>query len=177
VAPSCCYCLLYRRAFVQLSASPEAFLVLRSHFTKTYASLCICQYIVGIGDRHLSNFMIDLTTGGVVGIDFGHAFGTATQVSKTMHGVLQICFFLLQFLPFPELMPFRLTPQIINLLRPLSESGELRSCMSHTLRALRFSPDTLLNTMDVFVKEPSLDWKVGLYTAHIIIDFYCVGVC
>ena len=25
--------------------------------------------------------MIDLSTGGVVGIDFGHAFGTATQVS------------------------------------------------------------------------------------------------
>ncbi|XP_065898419.1 DNA-dependent protein kinase catalytic subunit-like isoform X2 [Dysidea avara] len=134
---------LLRRAFVQLSASPEAFLVLRSHFTKTYASLCVCQYILGIGDRHLSNFMIDLTTGGVVGIDFGHAFGTATQ-----------------FLPFPELMPFRLTPQIINLLRPLTESGELRSCMSHTLRALRYSPDTLLNTMDVFVKEPSLDWKM-----------------
>ena len=57
-------------------------------------------------------------------------------------------------------MPFRLTPQIINLLRPLTESGELRSCMIHTMRALRYSPDLLLNTMDVFVKEPSLDWKV-----------------
>ena len=73
--------LCLRRAFVQLSSSPEAFLVLRSHFTKTYATLCVCQYILGIGDRHLSNFMIDLSTGGVVGIDFGHAFGTATQVS------------------------------------------------------------------------------------------------
>ena len=42
--------------------------------------MCVCQYVLGIGDRHLSNFMIDLSTGGVVGIDFGHAFGTATQV-------------------------------------------------------------------------------------------------
>ena len=33
-------------------------------------------------------------SGGVVGIDFGHAFGTATQ-----------------FLPIPELVPFRLTAQ------------------------------------------------------------------
>lgn len=32
--------------------------------------------------------------------------------------------------------------------------------MVHTLRALRNSPELLLNTMDVFVKEPSLDWKV-----------------
>jgi len=36
--------------------------------------------VLGIGDRHLSNFMVDLSTGGIVGIDFGHAFGTATQV-------------------------------------------------------------------------------------------------
>jgi hypothetical protein len=40
-----------------------------------------CQYILGIGDRHLSNSMIDLNTGQMVGIDFGHAFGSATQVS------------------------------------------------------------------------------------------------
>ena len=65
-----------------------------------------------------------------------------------------------QFLHFPELMPFRLTPQISHLLLPHSESGQLRSCMVHTLRALRNSPELLLNTMDVFVKEPSLDWKV-----------------
>ena len=65
-----------------------------------------------------------------------------------------------QFLPFPELMPFRLTPQISHLLLPHLESGQLRSCMVHTLRALRNSPELLLNTMDVFVKEPSLDWKV-----------------
>ena len=33
--------------------------------------------------------------------------------------------------------------------------------MVHTLRALGSSPELLLNTMDVFVKEPSVDWKVG----------------
>jgi DNA-dependent protein kinase catalytic subunit len=135
---------LSRRTFMQLAASPEAFLMLRSHFIRTYSTLCICHYVLGIGDRHLSNFMVDLRSGGMVGIDFGHAFGTATQ-----------------FLPLPELIPFRLTPQIINLLLPQSESGQLRSCMIHTMRALRQSPLVLLNTMDVFVKEPSLDWKVN----------------
>ena len=71
---------LSRRTFMQLAASPEAFLMLRSHFIKTYSTLCICHYVLGIGDRHLSNFMVDLRSGGMVGIDFGHAFGTATQV-------------------------------------------------------------------------------------------------
>lgn len=57
-------------------------------------------------------------------------------------------------------MPFRLTRQFLNLMRPLAESGLIQSVMVHSLRAFRDDPDLLLNTMDVFVKEPSLDWKV-----------------
>lgn len=78
------FVLIYRRAFTQLSVSPEAFLTLRSHFASTHACLCICQYILGIGDRHLSNFMVDMETGGMIGIDFGHAFGSATQVLSSV---------------------------------------------------------------------------------------------
>jgi DNA-dependent protein kinase catalytic subunit len=65
---------------MQLASSPEAFLMLRSHFARTYGCMSICHYVLGIGDRHLSNMMVDLESGGVVGIDFGHAFGSATQV-------------------------------------------------------------------------------------------------
>lgn len=68
--------------------------------------------------------------------------------------------FILQFLPIPELMPFRLTRQFVNLMLPLKESGTLQSVMVHTLRALRNNHELLLNTMDVFIKEPSLDWQV-----------------
>lgn len=45
----------------------------------------MCQYMLGIGDRHLSNFMVDMESGGIVGIDFGHNFGTATQVEAAVH--------------------------------------------------------------------------------------------
>ncbi|XP_063961376.1 DNA-dependent protein kinase catalytic subunit-like [Lytechinus pictus] len=133
---------LLRRGFMELSASPEAFLTLRAHFARSHTVLCICQYILGIGDRHLSNFLISLETGGMVGIDFGHSFGSATQ-----------------FLPIPELVPFRLTRQIVNLMLPMKIEGVLQSSMVHTLRALRQDHELLLNTMDVFIKEPSLDWK------------------
>lgn len=125
-----------------MSNSPEAFLSLRSHFISSHALLCVSHWILGIGDRHLSNFMISMETGGMIGIDFGHAFGSATQ-----------------FLPVPELMPFRLTKQFVNLMQPLKESGLIQGVMVHSLRAFRAQPDLLLNTMDVFVKEPSLDWK------------------
>ncbi|XP_039982420.1 DNA-dependent protein kinase catalytic subunit isoform X2 [Xiphias gladius] len=133
---------LLKRAFLKMCNSPEAFLSLRSHFISSHALLCVSHWILGIGDRHLSNFMINMETGGMIGIDFGHAFGSATQ-----------------FLPVPELMPFRLTRQFVNLMQPLKESGLIQSVMVHSLRAYRAEPDLLLNTMDVFVKEPSLDWK------------------
>ena len=80
---------------------------------------------------------------------------------------LHCCVALLQFLPIPELMPFRLTPQIVNLLLPHKESGQLRSCMTHTMRALQSKPTMLLNTMDVFIKEPILDWKVCIHAATV----------
>ncbi|KAJ4925203.1 hypothetical protein JOQ06_017938 [Pogonophryne albipinna] len=133
---------LLKRAFLKMCNSPEAFLSLRSHFISSHALLCVSHWILGIGDRHLSNFMINMETGGIIGIDFGHAFGSATQ-----------------FLSVPELMPFRLTQQFVNLMQPLKESGLIQSIMVHSLRAYRAEPDLLLNTMDVFVKEPSLDWK------------------
>ncbi|KAM7390735.1 hypothetical protein PAMA_008770 [Pampus argenteus] len=133
---------LLKRAFLKMCNSPEAFLSLRSHFISSHALLCVSHWILGIGDRHLSNFMINIETGGMIGIDFGHAFGSATQ-----------------FLPVPELMPFRLTRQFVTLMQPLKESGLIQSIMVHSLRAYRAEPDLLLNTMDVFVKEPLLDWK------------------
>jgi DNA-dependent protein kinase catalytic subunit len=81
-------------------------------------------------------------SGSLVGIDFGHAFGTATQ-----------------FLPIPELIPFRLTRQFTQFLQPLDADGLLKHNMVHTLSALQDNKDVLINTMDVFIKEPLLDWE------------------
>ena len=58
-------------------------------------------------------------------------------------------------------MPFRLTRQICDLMVPLRESGQLQSTMVFTMRALRNNHEILLNTMDVFIKEPLLDWQVS----------------
>nr|XP_012645481.1 DNA-dependent protein kinase catalytic subunit isoform X3 [Microcebus murinus] len=132
---------LLKRAFVSMSVGPEAFLALRSHFASSHALMCVSHWVLGIGDRHLNNFMVSMETGGMIGIDFGHAFGSATQ------------------LPVPELMPFRLTRQFINLMSPMRETGLLCSVMVHALKAFRSDPGLLTNTMDVFVKEPSFDWK------------------
>ena len=103
---------LLKTAIYKLSASPEAFLSIRSRFGESLASISVCSYLLGIGDRHLDNFLVDLNSGQLVAIDFGHAFGSATQ-----------------FLPFPELVPFRMTRQFVKFLSPHEIGGLLENTM------------------------------------------------
>ena len=80
--------------------------------------------------------------------------------------MLSFCY--IQMLPIPELMPFRLTGQFRNLLLPLADLGPYRIPMTHVLRALRNDSQLLLNTMDIFVHEPLLDWQV-IHTEIIVV--------
>ena len=52
---------------------------------------------------------------------------------------------------------------------PLQEKGLMESTMIHSLRALREDYDLLLSTMDIFIKEPSLDWLVCLASFRIFL--------
>lgn len=133
---------LLRRGIVELARNSESFFYLRSSFAVSYATLCISHWMVGIGDRHCGNFLISIKTGRVVGIDFGHHFETSAQV-----------------IPIPELMPFRLTPQIRNVFQPMSASETLREVMVAALGALRNSHHLLMAVLEAFVKEPTEDWK------------------
>ena len=57
---------------------------------------------LGIGDRHVQNILVDMTTAEVIHIDFGIAFEQG------------------RVLPHPELIPFRLTRDIVA---PMGVSG------------------------------------------------------
>ncbi|KAK8776726.1 hypothetical protein V5799_029934 [Amblyomma americanum] len=130
-----------RKALLGLSSCPEAFFALRSRFVSSHATISIAQWVLGIGDRHLGNFLVGTKSGLEIGIDFGYAFGVATQ-----------------FLPVPELVPFRLTPQYTALTEPFDKGGTMACAMHYTLQALRSGSRSLLDMMDVFVQEPTIDW-------------------
>lgn len=132
---------ILRRGLARLSSSSEGFFSLRSLFANSYATMCISHWLLGIGDRHCGNTLVSLKTGRVVGIDFGHHFETAVQV-----------------LPFPELMPFRLTPQIVNVFQPLGPAGMIKDVMVAVLGALQESRHVILSVLEAFVKEPTEDW-------------------
>ncbi|OWA49909.1 DNA-dependent protein kinase catalytic subunit [Hypsibius exemplaris] len=133
--------LLLRRQLQRLTVSPDAFIIVRNLFAQAFGVMSIGQYVLGIGDRHLSNCMVSTETGLIFPIDFGHAFGSGVQS-----------------LPIAELAPIRLTRQFFNLMAPQCVKGLLQQTMVHAMRALRAERQILLATMDVFIQEPSMDW-------------------
>jgi len=94
---------LLRKAFERLSSTCEAYVYLKNRFIRNYATLCIAGYILGIGDRHLENYLINYSTGEVVSIDFGISFGGGYN------------------LLIPELMPFRLTKMFEGVMLPVGK--------------------------------------------------------
>jgi len=78
--------------------------------------------------------------------------------SRACNGLL----IFLKVLPVPELVPFRLTRQLVGLLQPHPvKRGEFRQVMVHCLSALRSRADEILPLLDVFVRDPSVDWLVS----------------
>jgi len=145
---------LLRRGLEALARSPEAFVYLQTQWTASLAAMSAAHYILGIGDRHPKNMLIDTSTAGVVGIDFGYSFGVGVQ-----------------FLPVPELVPFRLTRQMRNVFLPLEVSAgkvnPFATKMARCLAAWRNHASTIASVADVFVNEPSADWE---YQANKILE-------
>jgi serine/threonine-protein kinase mTOR len=87
---------LYRVLWLK-SANSDAWLDRRSNYTRSLAVTSMAGYILGLGDRHPSNLLLDRVTGKVVHIDFGDCFEVAMHRDK-----------------FPEKVPFRLTRMLTH---------------------------------------------------------------
>jgi FKBP12-rapamycin complex-associated protein len=64
------------------SQRSEDWLARRTNFTRSLAVMCMAGYILGLGDRHLANIMLERATGKIVHIDFGDCF----EVGNCCHG-------------------------------------------------------------------------------------------
>ncbi|KAL7670762.1 hypothetical protein ACOME3_005686 [Neoechinorhynchus agilis] len=122
--------LLLRKAYLNTSSSSEEFVNKRRNYIRSMAVLSVITYILGIGDRHQRNILVDLRKGYVIGIDFGCAFGNATLL-----------------LPIPELMPFRLTQQSLSPILPNTAYSLLRTLMVNALRNVRENAYELYNQL------------------------------
>ena len=129
-----------RASISERCASADAFLAVRRAFAASFATLSMANFILGVGDRHLDNWLFLQDSGRVAAIDFGAAFGMGLNM------------------PIPELMPIRLTRQLRSFFAPLDTTGLLAHDMVHALTALRRGREALLPTFAVFVNEPIAEW-------------------
>lgn len=141
---------LLRQAIVEISASPESFFVLRNNFSRTMAAMNIAHWILGVGDRHLLNILVNVKTCNLIGIDFNVVFESGCRI-----------------LPIPELIPFRLTPQFVQVMSPFGVTGVIKSAMINSLRVFRSEKKLLETCLEVFLREPTIDW---LYNAIFVQD-------
>ena len=143
---------LLRNSIKGMCLSPEAFMAVRERFLQSYAAICVSGYILGIGDRHLENLLINSKDGEVFTIDFGIAFGSGIQ------------------LVIPELIPFRFTNQMVGVMAPYSYHGIFKSTMTYVYSSLKSKKDLLLDCAEIFVKDPLFDWVKSAQAKQTIDD-------
>eukprot|EP00501_MAST-03F_sp_TOSAG23-6_P001284 GSMAST32.ASY1.ANO1.1332.1 assembled CDS len=110
----------------------------RMTYTRSVASTSMVGHILGIGDRHTQNILIDNSTAEVLHIDFGIVFEQGLE------------------LPTPEIVPFRLTRDIIDGMGVTGVEGTFRRCCEESLRVLRDAKnrDIILTILEVFIHDP-----------------------
>jgi DNA-dependent protein kinase catalytic subunit len=131
---------LLKFAIKKKVSNAEQYVKLRKVFLSNYAVLSLGSYILGVGDRHLDNFLFDFVQGKIIPIDFGYSFGFGIG------------------LYIPEMMPFRMTQNFVELTYPLGLEGIYRNSMIFALKALKDHKHLLVDTCEVFIRDPLLDW-------------------
>ncbi|EUB58898.1 DNA-dependent protein kinase catalytic subunit [Echinococcus granulosus] len=121
--------LLRRGLRNSVATSAEHFDALRHRLITSHATICAVHFILGVGDRHMGNLLLDTSTGSLVGIDFGFAFGVTLSF------------------PTPEYVPIRLTASLRELLEPSGPAGLFGATLCRTLAALRHHSSLFLSTI------------------------------
>ncbi|KZP01857.1 hypothetical protein CALVIDRAFT_508488 [Calocera viscosa TUFC12733] len=132
-----------RHYFTEKRKIPAAWFAMRLRYARSVAVTSIVGHILGLGDRHLSNILIDNQTGEVVHIDLGIAFEQGT------------------LLPIPETVPFRLTRDIVDGLGTCGTDGVFQRCAENTLRVLREESDHIKTILEVFRYDPLHSWTAS----------------
>jgi len=97
-------------------------------------------FVLGLGDRHSSNILVDTRLAELVHIDLGVAFDQG------------------RLLRTPECVPFRLTRDVEDGFGISGVDGVFRGAAEQTMRALRANCQSLVTILQVFVRNPLYRW-------------------
>ncbi|XP_073048619.1 serine/threonine-protein kinase ATM isoform X39 [Primulina eburnea] len=129
--------------FLERFRHPADWFDKRLAYTRSVAASSMVGYIVGLGDRHSMNVLIDQSSAEVVHIDLGVAFEQGLML-KT-----------------PERVPFRLTRDIIDGMGVTGVEGVFRRCCEEALSVMRTNKEALLTIIEVFIHDPLYKWALS----------------
>ncbi|KAM7216481.1 hypothetical protein V8F06_008104 [Rhypophila decipiens] len=132
-----------RYFFMENFADPDEWFARRTAYTRTTAAISMLGHVLGLGDRHGHNILLDSKTGEVVHIDLGVAFEMG------------------RVLPVPELVPFRMTRDIVDGMGITKTEGVFRRCCEFTLDALREEVYSIMTILDVLRYDPLYSWSIS----------------
>ncbi|OHT09395.1 PIKK family atypical protein kinase [Tritrichomonas foetus] len=130
-----------KHLLLALSDDSNHWLERRIEFSTSLAMTSMSGYILGLGDRHLSNIMIKKRSAKLVHIDFGDCFEVAMHRDK-----------------YPERVPFRLTRILRNALELSSTEGTFRTCCENVIDLFRNNRHQIIGLLEVFIYDPLLQW-------------------
>jgi len=131
------------RVLWRKSTSSERWLQRRTQYTRSLAVMSMVGYVLGLGDRHPSNLMLDRASGRIAHIDFGDCFEVAMTRDK-----------------LPERVPFRLTRMLINSMEVSGIEGNFRCTAEGVMRVLRRNRDSVMAMLEAFVHDPLINWRL-----------------
>ena len=134
---------LYRVLWLK-SKSSESWLQRRTSYTRSLAVMSIVGYILGLGDRHPSNLLLDRITGKVIHIDFGDCFEVAMSREK-----------------YPERVPFRLTRMLTFAMEVSNIDGSFKLSCEAVMRVIRANKESVMAVLEAFIHDPLLNWRLG----------------
>lgn len=131
-------------------AFPDAneWLEAKRRYTKGVATTSIVGYLLGLGDRHLNNILIDRSTGEPIHIDLGIAFDQG------------------RLLPIPELVPFRLTRDMIDGFGVTGVDGLFRRSCEKVYSVLRRDSEKMMCVLNVLKWDPLYSWVMSPVRKH-----------
>ncbi|KAL9106135.1 MAG: hypothetical protein Q9227_008783 [Pyrenula ochraceoflavens] len=132
-----------RYFFFERFPNPDDWFVRRLAYSRSTAAISILGHVLGLGDRHGHNILLDEHTGEVVHIDLGVAFETG------------------RVLPVPEVVPFRLTRDLVDGMGITKTEGVFRRCCNFTLEALRRESYSIMTILDVLRYDPLYSWSIS----------------
>ncbi|KAF9238832.1 hypothetical protein BU15DRAFT_88266 [Melanogaster broomeanus] len=132
---------VFHEWFVETFPEPSAWLASRLTYGRTAAVMSMVGFILGLGDRHCENILLDTNTGDVVHVDFNCLF----EKGKTLET--------------PERVPFRLTQNLIDGLGVTGVEGVFRTACEVTMQLLRDNKDSLMSVLDAFIHDPLVEWE------------------